>query len=68
MHAAASGHSTLGIPQSVGQDFANADAARGPAKLPKVAPVAKPPKVQPPKSGLQNLHAVLRAMRVPKIP
>jgi hypothetical protein len=34
MHAAASGNSTLGIPQSVGEDFAAADHARGPAKLP----------------------------------
>lgn len=34
MHAAAAGNSTLGIPQSVGEDFAAADHARGPAKLP----------------------------------
>lgn len=34
MHAAASGNSTIGIPQSVGEDFAAADHARGPAKLP----------------------------------
>jgi hypothetical protein len=35
MHAAAAGNSTLGIPQSVGADFAAADHARGPAKLPE---------------------------------
>lgn len=34
MHAAAAGKSTIGIPQSVGEDFAAADHARGPAKLP----------------------------------
>ncbi len=34
MYAAANGDSTLGIPQSVGADFAAADHARGPAKLP----------------------------------
>lgn len=71
MFAAANGNSTLGIPKSVGQDYANADIARGPMKLPKMAPVAPvtpPPKIQPPKSGLQQLHAALRAMRVPKIP
>lgn len=37
MHAAARGDSTLGIPQSVGQDFAQADHERGPTKLPKRA-------------------------------
>jgi hypothetical protein len=35
MHAAAEGRSTIGIPQSVGEDFAAADHARGPAKLPE---------------------------------
>ncbi len=35
MHAAAEGRSTLGIPKSIGQDFAAADAARGPKKLPE---------------------------------
>jgi len=35
MHAAAAGRSTIGIPQSVGEDFAAADHARGPAKLPE---------------------------------
>ncbi len=35
MHAAAEGRSTLGIPKSVGQDFAAADAARGAKKLPE---------------------------------
>jgi hypothetical protein len=34
MHAAAAGNSTIGIPRSVGEDFAAADHARGPAKLP----------------------------------
>lgn len=34
MHAAAAGNSTIGIPQSVGEDFAAADHERGPAKLP----------------------------------
>jgi|HubBroStandDraft_4_1064222.scaffolds.fasta_scaffold00106_17 hypothetical protein len=34
MHAAAAGNSTIGIPQSVGEDFSAADHARGPAKLP----------------------------------
>jgi hypothetical protein len=35
MHAAAAGHSTLGIPKSVGEDFSAADHARGPTKLPE---------------------------------
>jgi hypothetical protein len=35
MHAAAAGNSTIGIPQSVGEDFSAADHARGPAKLPE---------------------------------
>jgi len=35
MHAAAAGKSTIGIPQSVGEEFAAADHARGSAKLPK---------------------------------
>jgi hypothetical protein len=34
MHAAAAGKSTIGIPQSVGEDFSAADHARGPTKLP----------------------------------
>jgi hypothetical protein len=34
MHAAAAGNSTIGIPQSVGEDFSAADHARGPTKLP----------------------------------
>ena len=38
MHAAAAGNSTIGIPQSVGEDFSAADHARGPAKLPARAP------------------------------
>ena len=42
MFAAKAGHSTLGIPQKVGADFANADIARGPKKLP--ARAAKPDK------------------------
>ena len=41
MFAAASGHSTIGIPPKVGADFAAADVARGPAKLPARAPKAK---------------------------
>jgi len=43
MHAAAAGHSTLGIPQSVGKEFAAADHARGPTKLPMYAPKKKHP-------------------------
>lgn len=35
MHAAAAGNSTLGIPQSVGKEFSDADHARGPTKLPE---------------------------------
>lgn len=35
MHAAAAGNSSIGIPQSVGEDFSAADHARGPAKLPE---------------------------------
>jgi hypothetical protein len=35
MHAAAAGNSTIGIPQSVGEDFSAADHARGPTKLPE---------------------------------
>jgi hypothetical protein len=35
MHAAAAGHSTIGIPQGVGADFSAADHARGPTKLPE---------------------------------
>ena len=34
MQAAAHGKSTLGIPKSVGKEFAAADKARGPKKLP----------------------------------
>lgn len=34
MFAAKEGHSTLGIPQKVGAEFAAADIARGPKKLP----------------------------------
>lgn len=34
MQAAAHGHSTLGIPQSVGKEFAAADKKAGPKKLP----------------------------------
>jgi hypothetical protein len=39
MKAAASGHSTLGIPRSVGQDFVTADAAR--AKFARTRPTAQ---------------------------
>lgn len=42
MFAAAAGKSNIGIPKSVGQDFAAADIARGPKKLPKRAPKSKP--------------------------
>lgn len=41
MHAAAAGNSTIGIPQSVGEDFSAADHARGPTKLPAHAPKKK---------------------------
>lgn len=41
MHAAAEGRSTLGIPVSVGKEFAAADHARGPTKLPEYAPKKK---------------------------
>jgi hypothetical protein len=37
MFAAASGHSTLGIPKKVGKEFAAADVARGKKKLPRFA-------------------------------
>jgi hypothetical protein len=44
MQAAAHGNSTLGIPKSVGQDFAAADKKAGSKKLPmKKKPVAKKP-------------------------
>lgn len=35
MHAAAEGHSTLGIPKSVGKEFVAADHGRKIGKLPK---------------------------------
>ena len=35
MQAAAHGKSTLGIPKKVGREFARADKARGPFKLPR---------------------------------
>jgi hypothetical protein len=41
MQAAAHGKSTLGIPKSVGQEFAAADKARGPRKLPMKKPAKK---------------------------
>lgn len=37
MFSAAAGKSQLGIPKKVGQEFAKADIARGPKKLPAVA-------------------------------
>lgn len=37
MFAAASGHSTLGIPKKVGAEFVAADKARGKKKLPRFA-------------------------------
>lgn len=42
MFAAAAGHSTIGIPQKVGREFANADKARGPKKLPNKVKAGKP--------------------------
>jgi hypothetical protein len=57
MQAAAHGHSTLGIPRSVGLEFANA--TPHPSALPKIAPE---------KTGLQRLRSALHAMRVPKLP
>jgi hypothetical protein len=43
MHAAAAGKSTLGIPQSVGQEFAESDVG---GKLPARAPKEKVPAKQ----------------------
>ena len=37
MFAAAAGKSNIGIPKSVGKEFAAADIARGPKKLPQRA-------------------------------
>lgn len=37
MHAAADGHSTIGIPESVGKDFAAADAGHSEKGLPEHA-------------------------------
>lgn len=54
MHAAAAGHSTLGIPKSVGADFVAATPAGSVKKLPKhVKPksAAKPRKPPLPKSA-----------------
>jgi hypothetical protein len=42
MYAAKEGKSTLGIPQSVGEDFIAADKAAGNPPLPKRAPKKKP--------------------------
>lgn len=42
MFSAAAGHSTLGIPKKVGKDFAAADIARGPKKLPQRVKSGKP--------------------------
>lgn len=42
MFAAASGNSNIGIPKKVGEDFANADIARGPDKLPAKVHEGKP--------------------------
>ncbi|HEY5056715.1 MAG TPA: hypothetical protein VIJ38_04475 [Acidobacteriaceae bacterium] len=42
MFAAASGHSTLGIPQGVGKDFANADIARAARQRSSTLPQRKP--------------------------
>ena len=40
MHAAAEGHSTIGIPQSVGQEFVNASHDENIKKLPLRAPAS----------------------------
>lgn len=47
MFAAASGKSKIGIPKKVGMEFAKADIARGPKKLPAMA---KPQGFNPPRS------------------
>ena len=39
MHAAAEGHSTLGIPKSVGKEFVAADAGSKVSNLPKKKPM-----------------------------
>lgn len=44
MEAAAHGHSTLGIPQSVGEEFVQADKGRK-------FPLEKHPDAEPPKKG-----------------
>ena len=51
MFAAASGKSNIGIPKKVGEDFAAADIARGPKKLPMRASK---------RSGLDKLKASLK--------
>lgn len=56
MFAAKSGNSTLGIPQSVGADFANADPG---GALPEYAPPKK--KVAPPKG--RGLSALVKSQK-----
>lgn len=65
MEAAAHGSSTIGIPQTVGQDFADAD-AQAPAAPPKAAPPpVAPPKAAPKrgKGGPQKTAMLARALR-----
>lgn len=45
MHAAASGHSTLGIPASVGRDFVNASHGMKVSKLPQRVKAKNPRKL-----------------------
>lgn len=51
MAAAASGHSTLGIPQSVGADFVNASHGMKVGKLPQRVKAGKPVKRKLPVFG-----------------
>ena len=48
MEAAKHGHSTIGIPQSVGAEFANADESEG---CPHCGGTGKKPKAPPEKHG-----------------
>ncbi len=65
MFAAKSGKSTIGIPQKVGAEFAAADEARGPAKLPARAPqrqTAGDPDAVKPKSPAHK-QAMVNALK-----
>ncbi len=62
MFAAKSGKSTIGIPQKVGADFAAADEARGPAKLPARAPGQKPSRAEKRVTNQQR-QAMVDAMK-----